>query len=65
MCTIKEDNSTTTISEKATRAWARSVQLSHSVVSDSFQPQELQHTRPPCPSPTPRVYSRQDRAQAR
>ena len=26
-------------------------------MSDSLQPHELQHTRPPCPSPTPRVYS--------
>ena len=32
------------------------VQFSHSVVSDSLRPHELQHTRPPCPSPTPRVY---------
>ena len=35
----------------------RSVQFSRSVVSDSLWPHELQHTRPPCPSPTPRVYS--------
>ena len=35
----------------------RSVQFSHSVVSDSLQPHELQHTRPPCASPTPRVHS--------
>ena len=34
-----------------------SVQFSHSVVSNSLQPYELQHARPPCPSPTPRVYS--------
>ena len=34
----------------------RSVQFSHSVVSDSLQPHESQHARPPCPSPTPRVY---------
>ena len=34
-----------------------SVQFSHSVVSDSLQPHELQHARPPCPSPTPRVHS--------
>ena len=34
-----------------------SVQFSRSVVSDSLQPHELQHTRPPCPSPTPRVHS--------
>ena len=26
-------------------------------MSDSVRPHELQHTRPPCPSPTPRVYS--------
>ena len=32
-------------------------QFSHSVVSDSLQPHGLQHARPPCPSPTPRVYS--------
>ena len=29
------------------------VQFSHSVVSDFLQPHEPQHTRPPCPSPTP------------
>ena len=34
----------------------RSVQFSHSVVSDSLWPHEPQHTRPPCPSPTPRVH---------
>ena len=34
-----------------------SLQLSHSVVSDSLRPRELQHTRPPCPTPTPVVYS--------
>ena len=34
-----------------------SVQFSHSVVSDSLRPHELQHTRPPCPSPTPGVHS--------
>ena len=33
-----------------------SVQFSRSVVSDSLWPHELQHTRPPCPSPTPGVY---------
>ena len=32
-----------------------SVQFSHSVVSDSFQPHEPQHARPFCPSATPRV----------
>ena len=34
-----------------------SVQFSHSVMSDSLQPHVLQHTRAPCPSPTPGVYS--------
>ena len=33
-----------------------SVQFSQSIMSDSLQPHELQHTRPPCPSPTPEVY---------
>ena len=32
-------------------------QFSHSVVSDSLQPYESQHTRPPYPSPTSEVYS--------
>ena len=36
---------------------SRSVQFSCSVVSDSLRPYELQHARPPCPSPTPGVYS--------
>ena len=34
-----------------------SVQFSRSVVSDSLRPHESQHARPPCPSPTPGVYS--------
>ena len=34
-----------------------SVQFSHSVMSDSLWTHELQHARPPCPSPTPRVHS--------
>ena len=34
-----------------------SVQFSHSVESDSLWPHEPQHTRPPCPLPTPRAYS--------
>ena len=33
-----------------------SVQSSRSVVSDYLRPHEPQHTRPPCPSPTPSVY---------
>ena len=34
-----------------------SVQFSRSVVFDSLWPHESQHVRPPCPSPTPGVYS--------
>ena len=34
-----------------------SVQFSRSVVSNSLQPNESQHARPPCRSPTPRVLS--------
>ena len=33
----------------------RSDKISSSVMSDSLQPHELQHARPPCPSPTPGV----------
>ena len=33
-----------------------SVQFSHSVVSNSLRPHELQRARPPCPSPTPGVH---------
>ena len=34
-----------------------SVQFSRSVMSDSSQPHESQHARPPCPSPTPGLHS--------
>ena len=34
-----------------------SVQFSRSVVSSSLQPHGLEHTRLPCPSPIPGVYS--------
>ena len=34
-----------------------SVPFSHSVVSDSLRPRELQHARPPCPSTIPGVHS--------
>ena len=35
--------------------WA--IQFSHSVMSDSLRPHGLQHSRPPCPSPTSRACS--------
>ena len=39
-------------------SWGKlySVQFSRSVMSNSLRLHEPQHTRPPCPSPTPRVY---------
>ena len=37
-------------------AFISSVQFICSVVSDSLQPHEPQHARPPCPSPTPGVH---------
>ena len=37
-------------------SFLKAVQFSPSVMSDSFRPHDVQHTRPPCPSPTPRVY---------
>ena len=36
---------------------SNSVQFRRSVVSDSLRPHGLQHARPPCPLPTPGVYS--------
>ena len=44
-------------SQKSWTGLSDSVQFSHSVVSDSLQPHESQHTRPPCPPPTPGVHS--------
>ena len=44
--------------DKSNDAWGtENVQFSLSVMSDSLWTHGLQHTRPPCPSPTPRVYS--------
>ena len=43
--------------EKLEMCLFSSVHFSHSVVSDSLQPHVSQHTGPPCPSPTPGVYS--------
>ena len=43
--------------ESKNRRNISSVQFSHSVVPSSLQPHESQHTRPPHPSPTPRVHS--------
>ena len=42
---------------KSFHVYKGSVKFSRSVMSDSLRPHRLQHTRPPCPSPTPGVYS--------
>ena len=41
---------------KANIRASSTIQFSCSVVSNSLRPHELQHARPPCPSPTPRDY---------
>ena len=45
------------ISRDSTRLISCKLQFSCSVMSNSLRPHELQHTRLPCPSPTPRAYS--------
>ena len=56
-----------TVAQEAKGTWPRSrshngplgtdsVQFSRSVMSNSLRPHELQHARPPCPSPTPGVH---------
>ena len=43
--------------EGGAEQWLGSLQLGPSVMSDSLRPHESQQARPPCPSPTPGVYS--------
>ena len=50
-------NQLTTSPLLATNVSHLSVQFSRSVMSDSLRPHELQHARPPCPSPAPGVHS--------
>ena len=45
------------VSDKTENHSVQSVRFSHSVMCNSLLPHELQHSRPPCPSPAPRVYS--------
>ena len=47
----------TTMRYHLTSVRISSVQFSRSVVSNSLWSHGLQHARPPCPSPAPRVYS--------
>ena len=43
--------------ERTCSYWFSSIQFSRSVVSGSLRPNESQHARPPCPSPSPGVHS--------
>ena len=54
---IKRNKRTTKPSENNYKNGNEYIQFSCSVVSDSLWPHGLQHARPPCPSPTPRVDS--------
>ena len=49
-------NNIAPIVNNRTQKFVQTVQFSHSVVSESLRPHELQHARPPCPSPTPGVH---------
>ena len=53
-CILKSESCS--VMSDSLQPYGLSVQLSHSVVSNSLRPHELQHTRPPCPSPTPGVH---------
>ena len=54
---VKIDKTKSWFFEKIKKIDKASVQFSHWVVSNSLRPHESQHTRPLCPSPTPRVHS--------
>ena len=54
---IKRNKRNTKASENNYKNGNKYIQFSHSVVSDSLWSHGLQHARPPCPSPTPGVYS--------
>ena len=54
---ISSERTTGEIQEIYVSWWTIKVKVKHrSVMSDSLRPHGLQHTRPPCPSPTPRVH---------
>ena len=56
-CSLKKSYDEPRWHIKKQRYYFPSVQFSRSVVSDSLRSHESQQTRPPCPSPTPRVHS--------
>jgi len=53
---VREMQTKTTSKHHLTPIRIRSDPICCSVVSDSLQPHESQHARPPCPSPTPEVH---------
>ena len=57
MTSMKRQKDTTLKDELPRLVQFSSVQFNHSVMSNSLQPHESQHARPPCLSPTPGVYS--------
>ena len=57
ICQKKKETESFTFWSEPEVPWAASVQFSRSVVSDSLRPHESQQVRPPCPSPTPGLYS--------
>ena len=55
---IQDERNSTEETRQISISWGiASVQFSRSVVFDSLRPHEMQHARPPCPSPTTWVYS--------
>jgi len=58
---IRKKNNSPTFNRRVRIGWdakisLSSVQFSRSVVSNSLRPHESQHSRPPCPSPTPGIH---------
>ena len=53
-CVLKSESCS--VMSDSLQPYGLSVQFSRSVVSNSLRPHESQHTRPPCPSPTPGVH---------
>ena len=56
VCVLKCECIVPDVSSQSSTIWF-AVQFSHSVMSNSLWPHGLQHPRPPCPPPTPGIYS--------
>ena len=55
--TLRRNGVALIVNKKSKMQYLGSVQFSHSAVSNSLQPHEPRHARPPCPSPTPGVHT--------